>query len=179
MGVNLTLTSLLVYATEIDMLSNILHAEWSILSKPNNMITIVFLISLQIYLSIYARKVIQTLTNVWRPPSNQSFRIWPKDTRNWGFRPSNRSSYHLWKSTKAKVPANQSALTWSLRTSRSWVWPAQWSIPWKSMLTITRCPARLVSQSHSRSLDNTRSTERCSFCRSPVTDRVKLSCVSF
>jgi len=142
-------------------------------------IIIVFIILLQKYLSIYARKVIQTLTNVWRPQSNQSFPIWPKDTRNWGFRPSNRSSYRLWKSIKVKAPANQSALTWNLRTSRSWVWPAQWSIPWKSMLTITSLPARLVSQSHSRSVDSTLSTEKCSFCRSPVADRATLSYVRF
>jgi len=128
--------------------------------------------------SIYVRKTTPTLTSVWRHPCRKSFQTWATDTRNWGFRPSNHSSCHRWKSITARVPANRLALTWSSRTSKSQALPARWSTPWKSTWTTISWPARSASRGQSRSPDNTRSTAKCSCCPSPATDRAKSFCVS-
>lgn len=119
-----------------------------------------------------------TSTSVWRLPFRKSSQTWAKDTQNWGFRPSNLSSCHHWKSTTAKDPASRSVSTWSWRTSRSTVWPVPWSTTWRLTWTTTSWAVRSDSPSPSRSPDNTRSTERCLCCQSLAQELVTLSCVS-
>lgn len=136
------------------------------------------MIVLQLCRLTYARKMTQTLTNAWRPLSSRLFQNWARDTQNSEFRPLNHSSCRHWKLTTARAPPKRSALTWSLRTSRSWVSLAQWLTLWKSTWTTTNWPARLASQNHSWSPDSTRLTARCSYCRSPETERATLSWVS-